>query len=156
MPLDRARIEQNDRQRERMRALATRLGEDELRIQVNPQWTVADVLGHITYWDSRALLLAQKVEDGVPFTAADAEPENVDLINDAALPLIRAIPPRSMAELALRTAEEVDRRVANLSTDALWPEDPTSPLNPLRASHRGEHLDQIEAALVAAGARSVR
>ena len=156
MPLDRSRIEQNDRQRERLRALVTRIGDDELRIQVNPQWTVADVLGHITYWDSRALLLAKNVEDGVPFTAADAEPENVDLINDAALPLIRAIAPRTLAELALRMAEEVDRRVANLSTDALWPEDPNSPLNPLRASHRGEHLDQVEAALVAAGARSGR
>jgi hypothetical protein len=29
----------------------------------------------------------------------------------------------------------------------MWPDDATSPLNPLRAAHRGEHLDEIEAAL---------
>jgi hypothetical protein len=156
MPLDRSRIEQNNRQRERLRTLVTRIGEDELRIPVNPEWTVAGVLGHMAFWDSRALVLAEKVERGVSFTPADAEPENVDLINDSTRPLIHAIAPRATAALALRLAEEVDRRVANLSTAALWPDDPNSPLNPLRASHRGEHLDQIEAALVAAGARSGR
>jgi hypothetical protein len=29
----------------------------------------------------------------------------------------------------------------------MYPTDADSPLNPLRAAHRGEHLDQIEAAL---------
>jgi len=28
-----------------------------------------------------------------------------------------------------------------------WPSDQSSPLNALRADHRGEHLDEIEAAL---------
>lgn len=154
MPLDRSRVEQNNRERERLRGLVTLLGEDELRIPVNPEWTVAGLLGHIAFWDSRALLLTEKLERGVPFTPADAEPENVDLINDAARPLIHAIAPRAAANLALCLAEEIDRRVANLSTDAFWPEDPNSPLNPLRASHRGEHLDQIEAALATARARA--
>jgi hypothetical protein len=34
-----------------------------------------------------------------------------------------------------------------LPADKLWPNDPDSPLNGLRASHRGEHLDEIEVAL---------
>ena len=31
--------------------------------------------------------------------------------------------------------------------DRLWPRDPDSPIYALRASHRGEHLDDVEAAL---------
>jgi hypothetical protein len=37
--------------------------------------------------------------------------------------------------------------VATLPVDRLWPTDPDSPLYALRASHRGEHLDEVEAAL---------
>jgi hypothetical protein len=88
-----------------------------------------------------------KLEHGVPFSASDAEPEDVDWINDATRPLIHAIPPLEAARLALRIAEETDARVASLPVDGLWSHDPDSPINPLRASHRGEHLDDVEAAL---------
>jgi hypothetical protein len=37
--------------------------------------------------------------------------------------------------------------MAALDPVRLWPTDPNSPINPMRASHRGEHLDEIEAAL---------
>jgi hypothetical protein len=114
---------------------------------VNGHWTVAGVMGHLAFWDARALALADKVERSVPFSPSDAEPDDVDWINDATRPLIQAIPPRQAAELAIRLAEETDRRVASLDSARFWPNDPTSPLNPLRAGHRGEHLDEIEAAL---------
>ncbi|MGH2684005.1 MAG: hypothetical protein ACRDJP_00870, partial [Actinomycetota bacterium] len=77
----------------------------------------------------------------------DDEPEDVDWINDAMHPLIRAIPPRDVAALALRRAEETDALMAQLPPDRLYPNDPKSPVTALRADHRGEHLDQIEAAL---------
>jgi hypothetical protein len=147
MPLDRSYVEQNARELERMRALVARLGDDELRRAVNEHWTVAGVLGHIAFWDGRALALADKLEGGVPFSPSDEEPEDVDWINDASRPLIHAIPPRDAAQLALRVAEETDRRVASLPPDLVWPNDPNSPLNAFRASHRGEHLDDIEASL---------
>jgi hypothetical protein len=105
------------------------------------------VLGHIAFWDGRALSLADKLERGVPFSPSDDEPEEVDWINDASRPLIHAIPPRDVAELAVRLAEKTDRRVASIAPDRMWPIDARSPLNPVRASHRGEHLDDIEAAL---------
>ena len=147
MSLDRSYVEQNRRELERMRALVARMGENELRSPVNEQWTVAGVLGHIAFWDGRALALAGKVERGVPFSASDAEPEDVDWINDATRPLIHAIAPREAARLALHIAEETDRRVDLLPPDCMWPGDAGSPLNALRAAHRGEHLDDIEAAL---------
>lgn len=114
---------------------------------VNDYWTVAAVFGHIAFWDARVLSLADKVERGEPFSPSDAEPEDVDWINDASRPLIHAIPPREVAQLALRIAEETDARVATLPPERLWPRDPDSPLYALRASHRGEHLDDVEAAL---------
>jgi len=144
---DRSYIERNTVERERLRALVERLGDDDLRRSVSERWTVADVLGHIAFWDARVLALADKLEGRGPFSPSDAEPEEVGWINDAAHPLIHAIPPRAVAELALRLAGEADRRVATLPLDRLWPTDPNSPLNPLRASHRGQHLDDIEVAL---------
>jgi uncharacterized damage-inducible protein DinB len=148
---DRPYVEQNTRQRERLAALVARLDDDELRRAVNEHWSVAGVLGHIAFWDGRVLALAGKLERGVPFSPSDAEPEDVDWINDATRPLIHAIEPRVLAELALRIAEETDRRVASLPPERMWPNDPESPINSLRATHRGEHLDQIEAALEAKG-----
>jgi len=147
MSEDRSYVEENTRERERLRALVERLDEEELRAPVNEYWTVAAVFGHIAFWDARVLSLADKLERGEPFSSSDTEPEDVDWINDASRPLIHAIPPLEVARLALAIAEETDARVATLPVDRLWPRDPESPLYAVRASHRGEHLDEVEAAL---------
>ena len=147
MSEDRSYIAENTRERERLRALVERLSEDELRIPVNEYWNVAAVFGHIAFWDARVLSLADKLDRGEPFSSSDTEPEDVDWINDASRPLIHAIPPLEAARLALRIAEETDARVAGLPLDRLYPRDPDSPLYAVRAGHRGEHLDEVEAAL---------
>ena len=147
MSEDRAYIEENTRERERLRALVERLDETQLRISVNEYWTVAAVFGHIAFWDARMLALADKLDRGEPFTPSDAEPEDVDWINDASRPLIHAVPPLELARLSLQIAEETDARMEALPVDRLWPRDPDSPLFALRASHRGAHLDDVEAAL---------
>jgi hypothetical protein len=144
---DRSYIEENTRERERMRAIVDRASDEDLRLSVNPHWSVAAVLGHIAFWDARVLSLADKLERGEPFTSSDTEPEDVDWINDASRELIHAIRPREAARLALEIAETTDARVATLPVDRLWPTDPDSPLYALRASHRGEHLDEVETAL---------
>lgn len=130
-----------------MRAVVSRLSEPQLGAMVNEYWSVAGVLGHIAFWDGRALYLAGKLQRGEPFTASDDEPEDVDWINDSSRPLIHAIAPRALAELALSIAEETDAMVASLPDKLLADLDESSPLNPVRANHRGEHLDEIEAAL---------
>lgn len=117
---------------------------------MNESWTIAAVLGHVAFWDARSLYLIDKLERGEQFTAAEVEPEPPHWINDSTKPLIEAIEPRAAAELAVRLAEEIDGRIAALPPDLAgytWPADPKSLLNPLRAAHRGEHLDDIEAAL---------
>lgn len=146
-----AYVEQNARERERLSALVARLDEEALRTPVNEYWTVAGVLGHIAFWDARVLSLAGKLDRGEPFAPSDTDPEDVDWINDASRPLIHAIPPLEVARLAVRIAEETDARVATLPEDRLGPRDPDSPIYAVRATHRGEHLDDVEAAL---GARS--
>ena len=144
---DRSYVELNARELTRLRGLVERLSDEELLKPVNEFWTVAGVLAHIAFWDARALVLAGKIERGIPFTASDIEPDDVTWINDSARRLIEAIPPREAARLALDVAEEIDARVAALDPASVWPNDPQSLLNARRAEHRAEHLDEIEPAL---------
>ncbi|MGH2376919.1 MAG: maleylpyruvate isomerase N-terminal domain-containing protein [Candidatus Limnocylindria bacterium] len=150
MKTERSYNEHNTRERERLRALVERLSDDDLRRKVNESWTVAAVLGHVAFWDARQLYLVDKLERGLAFTPAEIEPHPPDWINDSTRPLIDALDPRAAADLALRIAEQIDAKIAALPPDLAahtWPTDPESLVNPLRAAHRGEHLDEIEAAL---------
>ena len=144
---ERAYVEENTRELERMRTLADGLSEQDLRHPVNEFWTVAAVYGHIAFWDARILALADKLNRGERFTDSDTEPEDVDWINDATRPLIHAVPPVELVRLSLQIADETDERVAALPPDRMWPQDPESPIYCVRAAHRGEHLDDVEAAL---------
>jgi mycothiol maleylpyruvate isomerase-like protein len=140
-------IDENARELDRLRMLVARLTDSDLTRSVTPEWSVADMLGHVAFWDARASALAAKLERGIPFTDSDYEPEDVDVLNTAAARLVKALPPRDAAELAVRLAEEVDARIAKLPPEQMWPQAERSPLNAFRSSHRREHLDQIEAAL---------
>ena len=137
----------NGRELARMRALVLRLSDQQLRAMVNEYWSVAGVLGHIAFWDGRALYFAGKLQRRELLAASENEPEDVDWINDSSRPLIHAISPRALAELAVSIAEETDELVASLPDELLAGLDETSPLNPARADHRAEHLDEIEAAI---------
>jgi uncharacterized damage-inducible protein DinB len=147
---DRSHIDTNTRERERLRALVERLDDETLTAPVNEYWTVHGVLGHIAYWDIRVLVLTEKIDRGEPWAPGDAEPDG-DWLNDSTRPLIHAIAPREAAQLALRMAEQTDARVAELPLDRFYPHDPDSPIYAVRADHRREHLDEIEAALAARG-----
>jgi hypothetical protein len=143
--VDRSFVAKNERELVRMRALVSRLSDGQLGAMVNEYWSVAGVLGHIAFWDGCALYLARKLQRRETLTASESE--DVDWINDSSRPLIHAIAPRTLAELAVRIAEETDELVASLPDELLAGLDDTSPLNPVRAHHRGEHLDEIEAAI---------
>src|SRR5215204_668665 len=143
---DRWYIQVNDRERARLRAFIDRLDDEALGAPANAYWTVAGVLGHLAYWDSRVLVLADKIDRGEPWVPSDAEPEG-DWLTDSTRAIIQAIAPRAAAELALRIAEETDARVAELPLERMWPLDPESPISPARGEHRGEHLDEVERAI---------
>jgi len=143
--MNRSYVRANAIELQRLRALVSRLSDRELGAMVNEHWSGAGILGHIAFWDGRALFLARKVQRGEPLTAS--EEGDVDWINDASRPLIHAITPRALAELAISIAEEADEVVAALADEFVAGLDESSPLNPVRANHRSEHLDEIEAAL---------
>jgi hypothetical protein len=69
------------------------------------------------------------------------------LVNDVSLPLWAAIPPEHAARLAIETAEALDARLESYPPALL---DQVYTYNRrwvVRALHRGEHLDEIDAAL---------
>jgi hypothetical protein len=145
--LDRSHVAENDAERERLRALVTRLSDKELGRPMPAGWTVAAVLAHIAYWDARAIFFLDKWRrTGTPSTY---EPEDTDAANDSAKPLCLALPPRDAANLALRVAEESDGKVKALG-DAMLRKIQAKgnpPFNLSRAIHRREHLDEIDRAL---------
>lgn len=149
MSVDRTHVAANDVERDHLRSLVTRLSDEELRRPMPAGWTVAAVLAHLGFWDARAIFWLDSWGRGVEPSVPDYETrEDVEWINDSAKPLCLALPPRDAAQLALRLAEETDRKVQALS-DAILAKIWTagSPFNLSRAEHRGEHLDDIERTL---------
>jgi hypothetical protein len=146
---DRSYIETNLRGLERLRDLVEGVDEDSLTAPVNEYWSVAGVLAHMAWWDARVVVFADKIDRGEPWVPTDEEPEG-DWLNDTTRLVIEGLAPhapRAAAELALRMAEEADARVAELPLDRMAPRDPASPISPVRAEHRIEHLDEIQAVL---------
>jgi uncharacterized damage-inducible protein DinB len=146
MATDRSYIAENNSQRQRLRALAEKLTDEQLRQPMAAGWTIAGVLAHLAFWDQRIIVLLEHWEQGKAPRSHDAE--DVDWINDAAKALCLALPPRVAAQLALSTADAVDRKVEVLTDSRLAANEAAGhPLNLLRAQHRREHLDEIEQAL---------
>jgi DinB superfamily len=146
MPVDRGYIADNDTQRARLKALLARSDADLAR-PMPAGWTVAGVLGHLAFWDQRALVLLEHWEKTGQVPPKYSE-EDVDWINDAAKPMLLAVPPRQAAQLALAIAEAVDAKVAGLSDDLVRRNTAAeTPIGLARAVHRREHLDEIEGVL---------
>ena len=146
MSVDQSVIAENTATRERLRELVARLDDEQLARPLGDGRTIASILGHIAFWDRRTLVLLERWTrgDAQPSPAA-AEPEDVDWLNDTAQTFFLAIPPRDLAHLALRTAEEVDRQVEHVSPELVAAiRAAGGPISLARYNHRGEHLDEIE------------
>jgi hypothetical protein len=146
MTMDPSYVQLNRAATERMRRLVARLSDAELHHEVGEHWTVSIALAHLTFWDRRVLLaLDRTAQGGKLFT-----PEIDLVVNDVALPLWAAIPPRRAAQLAIDTADMLDKRLEALPEPLL---DQLFQYNRrwvIRALHRNEHLDDVDAALAAA------
>ena len=145
---DRGHNERNDGSRQRVADLATSLGADELGLEVDEAWTVGALLGHMAFWDLRIVTALERwgPDGSGPFpTYYD---DAVDWINDAAKPIVSALEPRAAARVAIEAAEAADGAVANMSDELLAKNAETGLyINPDRADHRLEHLDEIETLL---------
>jgi hypothetical protein len=142
MSVDRAFVERNRASTDRIRALA-RLSDAELKRPVGEHWTVAIALVHIAFWDRRILVILDRTEQDGRVIA----PPPDTMVNDISLPIWAAVPPREAARLAVETAEALDQRLEALAPDVLEALYASNPRWVERAHHRGEHLDEVEAAL---------
>ena len=144
MTLDQSFTDLNRASTDRIRALAARLTDLAMQHPVGEHWTVAIALAHLAFWDRRVLAILDGTErDGKLFA-----PEIDVMVNDLSLPLWAALPPRAAAQLAIETAENLDQRLADFPPALLEEVYSRNKRWVVRAWHRGEHLDEIEAALV--------
>jgi hypothetical protein len=147
MAADRSYVAENDRERRRLEGLVGRLDDAALGRPMPAGWTVAGVLAHLAFWDQRIVLLLELLRRGAPIPLENES--DVDWVNDSAKPLQLALPPRTAATLAVETARAADAAVAALSDELIARNAAAGgPITLLRATHRREHLDEIEQALV--------
>ena len=143
MALDRSFVELNRASTKRIRDLAARLSDEELQHPVGEHWTVAIVFAHLAFWDRRVLYVLDMTErDGKLFI-----PEIDIFVNDLSLPLWAAIPPRAATRIAIETAETLDKRLEEFAPALLEEIFNYNKRWLIRALHRGEHLDEADAAL---------
>ena len=143
MAMDRSFVELNRASAERIRAMAQRLSDEEMQAPVGEHWTVAIVMAHLAFWDRRVMYVLDMTErDGKLFI-----PEIDIFVNDLSLPLWAAIPPREAARIAIETAETLDKRLEEYSPALLEEIFNYNKRWVVRSLHRGEHLDEAEAAL---------
>jgi len=149
MSVDRSYVARNNAERARLEALVARLTDADLKRPLAAGWTVAGVLAHLAFWDQRAFILLDRWQrEGV--TPPPDDGAHVDWINDAAKPMFLALPPRRAAELAVAIAEAADRKVESLPDELVKRNAAAgAPVALTRATHRREHLDEIERALKA-------
>jgi hypothetical protein len=142
MVIDRSFVDANRRARERLRATVSRLSDADLKRDVGDGWTIAAALAHVAFWDRRAQVLLEKWqrigEEPMP------SPADIDVINDAAQHLIGLIPPRAAANEAVAAADAVDSALETLNAELLARVVAKSATRVDRASHRVEHLDEID------------
>lgn len=143
MTVDPSYVERNRASTARIRALASRLSDEDLLHPVGEHWTVAITLAHLAFWDRRALHALDATAEAGKLVA----PEIDIVVNDYSLPLWAAIPPRQAARIAIEAAEALDTRLENYSPALLEVIHGFYPRWVLRAVHRNEHLDEVEAAL---------
>jgi hypothetical protein len=145
MPLDESFVEKNRASTARLRALAEGLTDAEMQTRVGEHWTVSIVLSHIAWWDRRVMYVLDMTErNGTLFI-----PEIDIFVNDLTLPFWAAVPPRESARIAIETAETLDRRLEEYSPALLEEIYAYNKRWVIRALHRGEHLDEADAALAA-------
>jgi hypothetical protein len=145
--MERSFIELNRASRERIRALAARLTDGQMQTRVGEHWTVGILFAHLAWWDRRVMYVLDMTErDGRLFI-----PEIDIIVNDLSLPLWAAVPPREAARIAIESADSLDKRLEEYPPALLEEIHTYNKRWVVRALHRGEHLDEAEAALKQAG-----
>ena len=146
MTFDATYNEQNRASTERIRALIAGLSEEKMKTKVGEHWTVSIALAHLAFWDRRVMHILERTErNGQLF---DLEIDIV--VNDLSLPLWAAIPSHESARICLEASEALDKRLDEFSPQLLEELYLHNKRWVVRALHRNEHLDEVDAALSSA------
>ena len=134
-------VAENAKERERLISLVKRLTDEELNLPLGVGWTIAVAFAHLSFWDQRMLFLMRKWEkSGVEPSSID-----IDVTNDSLLSQWLAIPPRKAADLAISSAEAIDRELEEASSNFIAEiEGLGEKFRLYRSIHRKLHLDEIE------------
>lgn len=139
--MDRPFVAENAQERERLLSLVSRSTDEELSLPLGSGWTIAVALAHLAFWDQRSLFLMRKWKK----SGVEPSPIDIDLTNDSLLALWLALPPRAAANLAVSSAEAIDRELDEASSDLITAiENLGEKFRLYRSIHRKLHLDQIE------------
>ena len=135
---------ENAAAREQLKSFLAGLTEIDLVHPMPAGWTVAAVLGHLAFWDQRALTLIEKWQkEGI-----GPSPIDTDVVNEATRPLCLAILPRAAVETALTAAAAVDAAIAALSPEMIADIETNGKTVLLNhGKHRHTHINEISQAL---------
>lgn len=139
--MDRPFVSENAKERERLRSLVECLTDEQLCLPLGGGWTIAVALAHLSFWDQRSLFLMRKWKQ----SGVEPSPIDIDITNDSLLSQWLAIPPRDAANLAISSAEAIDRELATACSEFIAEiESLGEDFRLYRSIHRKLHLDQIE------------
>jgi hypothetical protein len=136
---------QNDAWRGKLTAMVNRISEEEMgRSAGGTGWTVCGLLGHIAFYDLRAVVILERwKKDGI-----SPSPLDIDVVNDSTRLLFNSVAPAEMKRLVLEAAAAIDAAIDAMDPASLSRiESEGKPVKLNRAAHREHHLGQIEKAL---------
>jgi hypothetical protein len=143
--MNRSYVHENDVSRARVRDFVAQLGDADMAIPVGPHWTVGIGLMHLAFWDRQWLAKLEEWER----TGVIVIPPLRDVINginDGMLPWWRSITPPQIRHEVIAAAEAMDAKIVSLPAPLLEAIFAERPRTLVRATHRREHLDEIERA----------
>ena len=144
--MERSYIDENDVSRARIQAFVASLSDQDMMRPVGAHWTVCTGLMHLAFWDRQWLGKLEEWErTGV--VVVPTLHDVINGINDGMLPWWRSIALAQVRHEVVAAAAAMDAKVASLPQDLLEVILAERPRTLVRATHRREHLDEIEHAL---------
>ena len=133
----------NRESRERMRTIIHRLSDEELSKSIGSDWTISITLAHLALWDQRVIFVIETAKKNNKLHAPYYDYQ----LNDILTPILRAIPVREAARMAITTAEKLDDDLEQCSTQLIEEMKEVNERLIDRSIHRNLHLDEIENAI---------
>ena len=128
---------------ERIKKLAASLTDEQMQTRVGEHWTAAIAFAHLAFWDRRVLATLEQTSKNGKLSIVEVDV----VVNDLSLPLWATVPAKEAVKLALETARELDDQLEKFPRDLLEKIYNHNKRFVIRALHRNEHLDEVEAAL---------